>query len=414
MSSWACLALLGGPAFAWGPQGHHVVGSIADRLLNNHAKQQVARFLGTDLRTASTWPDCATSVVRHSDGRFEYVINEGFEAPCTSFDHLRIIDYVSRNWSNCTYEDKLTNCHKAFHFADVAIQHNDYERRFVGTSDHDVVSAIKAAVMVLQGQPAPAPFRIKDETEALILLTHFVGDVHQPLHVGAIYLDAVGRPVNPDQGTFDKGSETAGGNFISGDHENLHAEWDAIPRSLGDSANQAMAGMARAVPRSDGLLDAWPASWASETVLAAHQAFSGLSFTPTSRQNWSAQFDDRRSYIRVENRLKEEQLAKAGARLAELLNAIYPAAPDEQRQTLPSRSFLVTRESGWRGVAYSPGAWCNDLVSTLRGEILQVERFQVTANSEQRRNRCVPFYCPQYNYFCTVQVTVPGENKTGP
>jgi hypothetical protein len=53
-----------------------------------------------------------------------------------------MVDYVSRNWSNCTYEDKPTNCHKAFHFADVAIQHDDYERRFIGTNDHDVVSAI--------------------------------------------------------------------------------------------------------------------------------------------------------------------------------------------------------------------------------------------------------------------------------
>jgi hypothetical protein len=224
------------------------------------------------------------------------------------------------DWSNCNYEDKPTNCHKAFHFADVATQHNDYERRFVGTSDHDVVSAIKAAVMVLQGRPAPAPFSIKDETEALFLLPHFVGDVHQPLHVGAIYLDAAGRPVNPDQGTFDKGSETAGGNFISEEHhQNLHADWDAIPRSLGDSADQAMVGRARAVPRSVGSLDAWPASWASETVLAAHQAFNGLSFTAGDaraldkagrrtlaplrlhrlpRQNWSVQFDDKRSYIR--------------------------------------------------------------------------------------------------------------------
>src|SRR5215472_11056734 len=159
----AVLALMCAPALAWGPEGHHVIGSIADQLLNDHAKQEVARILGTDLRTASTWPDCARSVMRRSDGSFEYVPDPRFEAPCTSFDHARMVDYVSRNWSNCTYEDMPTNCHKAFHFADVATQHNDYERRFVGTSDHDVVSAIKAAVMVLQGRPAPAPFSIKDQ-----------------------------------------------------------------------------------------------------------------------------------------------------------------------------------------------------------------------------------------------------------
>src|SRR5205814_265690 len=51
------------------------------------------------------------------------------------------------------------------------------------------MSAINAAVTVLKGNPSPDPFKIKDKTEVLFLLSHFVGDVHQPLHVGAIYLD---------------------------------------------------------------------------------------------------------------------------------------------------------------------------------------------------------------------------------
>jgi hypothetical protein len=320
----ALLTLLCGPTLAWGPEGHHVIGSIADQLLNGHAKQEVAQLVGTDLRTASNWPDCARSVELRN-GTFEYVVNPRFERPCTSLDHARMVDYVSRNWSNCLYEDMPTNCHKAFHFADVAIQHDDYERTFVGTSDHDVVSAIGAAVMVLKGQAAPAPFRIKDKTEALFLLSHFVGDVHQPLHVGAIYLDAAGRPVNPDQGTFDKSSATAGGNDISEESgENLHTDWDAIPRRLGESADATMLAESRAVPRSAGPMEGWPASWASETVFAAHDAFSGLGFMGTGEQRWSVHFDDRRSYVRNENDLKEKQIAKAGARLAELLNAIWP------------------------------------------------------------------------------------------
>src|SRR6516225_7961829 len=160
----ALLTLLCAPALAWGPEGHHVGGSVADQLLNDHAKQEVARLVGTDLRTASNWPDCAKSVEQRSDGSFHYVVNRQFERPCTSLDHDRMVDYVSRNWDNCLYEDMPTNCHKAFHFTDVAIQHDDYERTFIGTSDHDVVSAINAAVTVLQGQAAPDPFEIKDKT----------------------------------------------------------------------------------------------------------------------------------------------------------------------------------------------------------------------------------------------------------
>ena len=310
-------------AHAWGAEGHQVIGSIADQLLNEHAKQEVARNLGTELRVASTWPDCARSV-QNSNGTFRYVVNPQFEPPCTSFDKARLVDYVSRNWSNCTYEDKPTNCHKAFHFADVAIQHDDYERTFVGTNDHDVVSAINAAIFVLQDRPAPAPFSIKDKKEALFLLTHFVGDIHQPLHVGAVYLDAVGGSVNPDVGTFNVNTATAGGNSISEAHSNLHTDWDAIPRRLGNSADRAMVAKARAVPHTIGALDGWAATWASETVKAAQKAFKGLRFMGTGAHKWSVAFDDPRAYVRTENQLKEDQLPKAGARLAELLNAIWP------------------------------------------------------------------------------------------
>ncbi len=64
------------------------------------------------------------------------------------------------------------------------------------------------------------------------MLAHFVGDLHQPLHVGAIYLDAAGTPANPDQGTFDPDTETAGGNSISEAHGNLHPDWDALSKEI--------------------------------------------------------------------------------------------------------------------------------------------------------------------------------------
>ena len=45
----------------------------------------------------------------------------------------------------------------------------------------------------------PQPFSFETKQEALRVLAHLVGDVHQPLHVGAIYLDAPGNAVNPAQ-----------------------------------------------------------------------------------------------------------------------------------------------------------------------------------------------------------------------
>jgi S1/P1 Nuclease len=315
-------------ALAWGPEGHQVVGSIADQLLHDHAKQEVANILGFELRVAATWPDCAKDVVHHPNGTFEYKPDPHFAESCASFatESKQMIDYVTRNWSNCTYEDKPANCHKAFHFADVAIQHDTYDRKDVGTSDHDVVSAINAIILVLQNKPAPRPFSIKDQKEALFLLAHFVGDLHQPLHVGAIYLNAAGNPVNPDVGTFDKNSETAGGNRVSGtEHGNLHADWDAIPKRFGTSADQSMVAEAKAISHSSGPLESWAAAWASDTVIAAHSAFKGLGFAATGgAHSWSVEFDNPSTYENGANQLKEKQLAKAGARLAELLNAIWP------------------------------------------------------------------------------------------
>ncbi|MFX8926146.1 S1/P1 nuclease, partial [Acinetobacter baumannii] len=79
-------------------------------------------------------------------------------------------------------------CHKQYHYSDIAIQRSSYSLGPVGTREDDIVGAVAAATHVLRDEPAPAPFNIKDKREALLLLVHYVGDLHQPLHVGAVYL----------------------------------------------------------------------------------------------------------------------------------------------------------------------------------------------------------------------------------
>lgn len=329
------LAISCGQALAWGYQGHEIVGSIADHLLNDHAKQEVRNILRFELRVAAPWPDCVRSVVRQEDGSFKYKPTlPVYRIPCTPFETpeetARMEDYVSRNWSNCTYEAGH-GCHETYHFADVTIQHDRYDQAYAGTSNHDVVSAINAAIMVLQDQQAPSPFSIRDKKEALFLLAHFVGDSHQPLHVGAIYLDPAGRPVNPDHGgSVDPQTQTAGGNFIF-EHvdqnckgTNLHSDWDAIPKSLGTSADPAMVDKARAVPPTSGPVADFAAIWASDTVLASHSAFKGLAFTAACKGHWLVHFKNHKTYLTNENKLKRDQLAKGGARLAQLLNTIWP------------------------------------------------------------------------------------------
>jgi predicted acylesterase/phospholipase RssA len=67
------------------------------------------------------------------------------------------------------------------------------------------------------------------------------------------------------------------------------------------------------------------------------------------------------------------------------------------------REFDVTRESGWRGGGYDQPRWCGDLVAMLKGEYPGAE-VAVLRSSENKKNTCAPFICPQYNYSCTAHV----------
>jgi hypothetical protein len=344
------LCLYSASAFAWGYQGHRVVGSIAGQLLNDNAREQVRKILNEgaapdpkrdlDLRKAGPWADCVKSVERRANGTYDYVVNPEhleWEVPCTPFkseaERARMVDYAARNWSNCVYlpdgPDKPPGaCHNTYHFEDVAIQRDHFDRSFQGTSDHDLVAAIAAAIAVLRDQPAPPPFSIKDKKEALLMLTHFMGDLHQPLHVGAAYLDAEGRLVDPDIAhAIDPDTETVGGNAIQDQNVNLHGEWDDIPTDIGDAATHELLTEARSVPASQGPIGSWPANWATDTIQIAHQAFDGLSFQrsqPPPKVEWTVSFDDHTAYLWLADLIKRKQLAKGGARLAEILNAIWP------------------------------------------------------------------------------------------
>ena len=325
------IALSGDPAFAWGAKGHEYVGAIADQLVNDRAKHQIEAILGYDLETASTWADCVRSVTQTSPGTFEYQKDPRhpeYTAACAAFEtpseKARMEDYASRNWDNCTHEVGH-GCHESYHFADVDEQHDHYDRGYVGTSDHDIVGAIDAAVAVLMDKPAPAPFSIKDKKEALLLLTHLVGDLHQPLHVGAIYLSSDGSEIDPDvPGADAVSTQTRGGNSIRDASTNLHSEWDQIPDNLGVQPSSKTLYAARAIPATPVPVDQLAAVWASDTIKAAHGAFAGITYTGNGPHRWTASFENRGSYNASKEQLQTEQLVRAGAHLTEVLDTIWP------------------------------------------------------------------------------------------
>ena len=318
-----------GRAQAWGPDGHQVVAHIAAKLLEgSRAAAQVKAILGpVGLEDAAVWADCAKGVAvpgfsYGSAGRFREC--KVFE---TSAGEAEMISFVKRNADNCDRKPTEEVCHKQYHYADIALQHDHYDLDFHGARSDDIVAAVMAAVLVLQGAPAPAPFAIKDKKEALLLLTHYLGDIHQPLHIGSVYLDLEGRRVNPDEGTYDPATETVGGNavkLVPAGSGNLHATtWDVIPDSLKrDRVDAAWLASAKKVTKTKGPPASWSITWASETQKAAIRAFEDLEFGPKGAGGWTVDLPD--TYPQLMEHIKKRQLTRAGARLAQLLRAVWP------------------------------------------------------------------------------------------
>ena len=326
-------ALCAAAACAWGPDGHHTVGAIADRLIaGTHAQARVRELLGgLALEQAAVWADCAKGVDPAKD--FAYV-SPGKYPECAVFEtpegEAAMIDFVRRNDSNCARAADSPPCHAQYHFTDEAIQRSRYRLGDAGTRRFDVVAAVTATIRVLEGAPAPAPFDIKDQREALLLLAHYVGDIAQPLHVGVLYLDGRGRPVDPERERLDAAMETQGGNRVgtiraATNHrsESLHATWDDLPESLNAShLDGDWLRLARQVPRTEGRLKEWSTRWADDTLGQARIAWAGLDFRPQDAGQWTTPLTGR--YDDAMAPVKKRQLTLAGARLAQILTTLWP------------------------------------------------------------------------------------------
>jgi S1/P1 Nuclease len=155
----SALAISSSPVWAWGMDGHRTVGMIADLILQNDPSGTAARqLLQNSLSEAAVWADCA----------------KGACGPLTPDQRT----YVEHNPQ-----------HKTFHYTDVPIQQPQYKLGTAGTRDDDVVQVAKQAINILRGVPPNQGPAVLDRKSALWVLAHMVGDLHQPLHVGAAYYD---------------------------------------------------------------------------------------------------------------------------------------------------------------------------------------------------------------------------------
>ena len=197
-------------SFGYGPQGHEIVGGIADKVIANApaAKKIYALTDGITLQRASTIAD----EIRAWD-------KSGIDDP-GAFphypDHPGIDKQLREFWSaNPPAQDPASKVpsHHWFHYTDVPVLNpHKYSDGTTGRSQWDVVHMIRYCVDVLRGEvPENNPRKITKPI-AVILLAHYIGDIHQPLHVGADYFNLAGRAVDPDQ--QQDGIEDEGGNTV--------------------------------------------------------------------------------------------------------------------------------------------------------------------------------------------------------
>jgi hypothetical protein len=320
----ALTPLMSQPAFAWGHQGHETVGAIAALLIHgSNAEKQVQKILpaGESLSDAAEWADCAKG--------FSY---------CHVEPTAEMKDFVAHNPQ-----------HHAYHFSDIPFQTKAYPADgAVGVSSDDVVHILRDAILVLQGKPASNPNHKLSQREALYILAHMTGDIHQPLHVGAAYISSDNQFDVPKDQTDAKNSFTEGGNLMCKGSKNVHALWDddlvvgAMRKAkvaTTDALASALLSKAKLFAGDKGAVGSWPDKWATESLQlssvelatievqrkrpsGAGQATCGTSDPQSKTSVWDVQLPDK--YLEDGADTAANQLARAGARLAKTLTAIWP------------------------------------------------------------------------------------------
>jgi hypothetical protein len=254
--------------------------------------------------------------------------------------------------------------HHWFHYSDVPIvPPQRYRDGKAGRSKWDIVHMIPFCVQVLQGRVPGQNERKITKPVALILLAHYVADIHQPLHVGAEYFNEQGRVVDPDKDKSALGDE--GGNTFTlelsdepprhrGIHKKkFHSFWDY------DSVNALFPEMPRTLQKKELLaqielpkrqlvhemathepinwrtppslaIDNYAEWWADEILPIAREAHERLQFRNAHPQHKEDRVvaageteeksqPDHMSYRTWATGVVREELHKAGWRLADLL-----------------------------------------------------------------------------------------------
>jgi len=319
----------------WIASRHEMIAGAAERHLNQRAKNEVTRILrplGAELSQIAGWADWIKR--HHAD---------------PNDDDPDTINFL---------KDRTNAENSRWHYVDLPVDAFEYSREAYAhfTRDDDVVQMISASVVVLMGKSNRF-----SELNALRLVVHLTGDVHQPLHVGCGYVgDKNGKPLLVRDPSAAQGLKSdRGGNELIlpiGAGISLHSHWDGLgevppahqdvavrtrlrPQHVDKLSNMIAlrsptSGAARVTHA--GPPEKWAVRWATSSVLLAREAYRSLEISglhggsrpspsphgPTAN-TFDVNWEGRAAYDARCYPIANEQLKNAAANLAELLNAIW-------------------------------------------------------------------------------------------
>jgi len=265
--------------FAWGPEGHRMVGDIADRFLATETRARIAKLLDAD---------------RLADGQLS---------------GRRTLGEVA-NWADEIKDTEWGKRRASWHYDDVPLCEAAEYSRYCRSGR--CASAQLARQIEILGNERARPGQ---RNEALKWVVHLVADLHQPLHAAnrgdrggnRVQVSFFGERDNPPYGTL-----------------NLHAVWDVgmVRRLIADRGGERAIVSA---PIADRNRDAWEKGSIPEWTAESHRIARDTVYPllpvagSCSSKIVGVVAIDQTYYAKVAS-LIEIQIKKAGVRLARVLN----------------------------------------------------------------------------------------------
>jgi hypothetical protein len=327
--------------YSYGPRGHHLVGAVADRRLakNQTVANKVKDLLdGLTLEQAATLPDEIKSWDRCGDKK--KIKSAGAPVHASARINAELRAFLKANL--CSSHPS----HHEFHYTDVPVFAGEkYGDGDVGREDFDIVKMIPFCIRVLKDQEPQPNNRAITKSVAVILLAHYLGDIHQPLHVGAEYFDDHGQAFNPSDAH--KGFADQGGNKLTlftlmknapKAAGKLHSYWDGqtVNNAFGNQLDSTVANkLAKSEPadwKLTGGVETWAEQLANEILPLAREAHERLVFEGIVFKKGEKDIRDGRAvemkkiggkfYAIWAAGIVKSEIQKGGWRLAELLEAV--------------------------------------------------------------------------------------------